>query len=141
MTSGPTLPPRNKIGVIIVDHGSRHAASNAMLLEIAALFQQHSGYAIVEPAHMELAEPTLAAAFDRCIARGAELVVIHPYLLLPGRHAQRDIPALAATAAARHPTAAYLVTAPLGVDRLLVELISRRVESCLNDARPAHEPA
>ena len=57
-----------------------------MLLDVVALFQQHTGYAIVEPAHMELAEPSIGTAFDRCIERGARLVVIHPYFLLPGRH-------------------------------------------------------
>lgn len=103
-----------------------------MLLEVAALFQRHSGYAIVEPAHMELAEPSLAAAFDRCVARGARLVVIHPYFLLPGRHWKRDIPALAAEAARKHPGVSFLVTAPLGLHPLVAEIMSQRIEHCLS---------
>jgi sirohydrochlorin ferrochelatase len=129
------LPPRQEIGVIVVDHGSRRRESNDMLLDVVALFQQHSGYAIVEPAHMELAEPSIGAAFDRCIERGARLVVIHPYFLLPGRHWQRDIPALAAEAARKHPGVPFLVTAPLGLHPLMAEIMSQRIEYCLSRLR------
>jgi sirohydrochlorin ferrochelatase len=129
------LPPRQEIGVIVVDHGSRRRESNDMLLDVVALFQQHSGYAIVEPAHMELAEPSIGAAFDRCIERGARLVVIHPYFLLPGRHWKRDIPALAAEAAAKHPGVPFLVTAPLGLHPLMAEIMSQRIEYCLSRLR------
>ena len=129
------LPPRDQIGVIVVDHGSRRRESNDMLLKVVALFQQHSGYAIVEPAHMELAEPSVAAAFDRCIHRGARLIVIHPYFLLPGRHWKRDIPALAAAAAQKHPGIPFLVTAPLGLHPLMAEVMSQRIEYCLSRLR------
>ena len=37
-------------GVVIVDHGSKRAQSNDMLLEVVALFREHSRYRIVEPA-------------------------------------------------------------------------------------------
>ena len=135
MSTATALPPRQDIGVIVVDHGSRRPESNAMLLDVVALFQQHSGYAIVEPAHMELAEPSIAAAFDRCIERGARLVVIHPYFLLPGRHWKRDIPALAAEAAGKHPGVPFLVTAPLGLHPLMAEIMSQRIEYCLSRLR------
>lgn len=131
MTVPAELPPREKIGVIVVDHGSRRRESNDLLLEVVALFQQHSGYAIVEPAHMELAEPSLGAAFDRCIERDARLIVIHPYFLLPGRHWKRDIPALAAEAAGKHPGVPFLVTAPLGLHPLMAEIMSQRIAYCL----------
>ena len=52
---------------------------------------------------MELAEPSLASAFDRCVAAGASIVAIAPYFLGPGSHWDRDIPALAAAAAAGTP--------------------------------------
>ena len=131
----PDLPPRDQIGVIVVDHGSRRPESNAMLLDVVALFREHSGYAIVEPAHMELAEPSIAVAFDRCVQRGARLIVIHPYFLLPGRHWNRDIPALAAAAAQQHPGVPFLVTAPLGLHPLMAEIMSQRIEYCLSRLR------
>ena len=72
------------LGVIIVDHGSRREESNEMLLEIVDAFRDTSPYAIVEPAHMELAEPTIANAYRKCVEQGATRIVIHPYFLLPG---------------------------------------------------------
>ena len=135
MATLPDLPPRDEIGVIVVDHGSRRKQSNDMLLDVAAMFQQHSGYKIVEPAHMDLAEPSLAAAFDRCVQRGARLIVIHPYFLSPGRHWNRDIPALASAAAQEHPGVPFLVTAPLGLHPLMAEIMSQRIEYCLTRLR------
>lgn len=134
MTAQPGLPPRDKIGVIVVDHGSRRAESNELLLQVVELFQQHSGYTIVEPAHMELAEPSIAAAFDRCIERGAEFVVVHPYFLLPGRHWQADIPDLVAAAAEKHPRVPYRITAPLGLHPLMAQIMSARIAAALEDA-------
>jgi sirohydrochlorin ferrochelatase len=134
MTPQPSLPPRDRIGVIVVDHGSRRAESNELLLQVVALFRQHSGYAIVEPAHMELAEPSIATALDRCLARGAELVVVHPYFLLPGRHWQRDIPAIVAAAAEKHPGVRCKITPPLGLHPLMATIMSARIADALQDA-------
>jgi len=50
------------VGVVIVDHGSRAKASNDMLLEFVDLYRATTGQPIVEPAHMELAEPSIADA-------------------------------------------------------------------------------
>lgn len=86
---------------------------------------------IVEPAHMELAEPSIATAFDACVRAGATTVVIAPYFLGPGAHWDEDIPRLAAEAARRHPGVHYLVTAPLGPHPLLAEIVADRVQRCL----------
>lgn len=123
---------QSKLGVIIVDHGSRRAESNALLLEVVADFARASGMPIVEPAHMELAEPSIATAFARCVARGAETVVVFPYFLLPGRHWHEDIPELAAAAAKRHPGVCFLVTAPFGLHPLMAEVIRQRIDHCLS---------
>lgn len=122
------------IGIIIVDHGSKRAESNAMLLEVAAMFQEATGYPIVEPAHMELAEPSIAAAFDRCVSRGAKVVVCHPYFLLPGRHWDQDIPHLTQEAAARHTGVKWIVTAPLGLHGLMAKIMDDRIRHCLAHA-------
>ena len=118
-------------GVIIVDHGSKRSQSNEMLLQVVQLFQTHGHYKIVEAAHMELAEPSIATAFDRCVTQGARLVVINPYFLLPGRHWSQDIPTLAAAAAQRHPGVNYLVTAPLGLHPMMVQVMQSRIDHCL----------
>lgn len=119
------------LGIILVGHGSRRDESNAILLDVVRQFVEASGLPIVEPAHMELAEPSIATAFDRCVARGAATVVVFPYFLLPGRHWDKDIPRLAAAAARQHPGVRYLVTAPFGLHPLMAEVIRQRIEHCL----------
>jgi len=134
MTSAAEEPGIQETAVIVVDHGSRRDESNRMLLDVVRLFEQSTPFSIVEPAHMELAEPSLDTAFDRCVQRGAKLVVIHPYFLLPGRHWEKDIPALASLAAQRYPGIGYLVTAPLGLHPLMVQVICERVWQCVDHA-------
>lgn len=125
---------RSSLGLVIVDHGSRREESNAQVVALTNAITCARPKLIVEPAHMELAEPSLSDAFANCVARGAELVVVHPYFLAPGSHWDRDIPALAAQAAERHPGVRYLVTAPLGPHPLLMQIVFDRVEQCLRHA-------
>mmetsp|Transcript_6947 Transcript_6947/g.25337 ORF Transcript_6947/g.25337 Transcript_6947/m.25337 type:complete len:166 (+) Transcript_6947:103-600(+) len=72
------------IGVVVVDHGSRRAASNAQLEAFAEAYTEATGRAIVEAAHMELAAPTIGEAFGKCVARGANFIVVAPFFLITG---------------------------------------------------------
>ena len=133
-TSAADAASAADLGIVIVDHGSRRASSNAMLEEFVRRFVDATHYPIVEPAHMELAEPSIAAAFARCVERGARRVVVMPYFLSPGRHWHQDIPALTRAAAAEHPGIEYLVGSPIGLHPLMVGVIEARLEHCLSRA-------
>ena len=118
--------------VIIVDHGSRREASNDMLLQATQNFAgQSSEFAIVEPAHMELAQPDIKTAFRRCVDRGAERVIVFPYFLSPGRHWNEDIPRLVKAAARPFPSVDWLVTAPFGLHSGMSAIITDRVRHCI----------
>jgi hypothetical protein len=119
------------VGLVVVDHGSKRAAANEMLVEVGLMFKRVSGLGIVEPAHMELCEPTIEQAFDRCVEQGATVVVVHPYFLSPGRHSTTDIPALAGAAAARHPGVKFHVTQPLGLDEKIAAVMVERIGHCV----------
>lgn len=119
------------IGVVVVDHGSRRAASNKQLEAFAEAYAEATGRAIVEAAHMELAEPTIGEAFKNCVARGANFIVVAPFFLSPGRHIQEDIPQLVADAAREHEGVKYLISAPIGLHPLMTEVIDSRVRHCL----------
>ena len=124
--------------IIIVDHGSRRDESNRMLEEVASLFAQRftERFDIVEPAHMELAEPSIATAYARCVERGASRIVVAPFFLGPGKHWTQDIPRLTADAAAAFPATSYHVAPTLGIDELILELLNKRVQGCVgNDYR------
>lgn len=117
--------------VIIVDHGSRRKESNLMLNEFVEMYRRKTGYKIVEPAHMELAEPSIGDAFQSCVQQGAHRIIISPFFLGPGRHWSQDIPSLSAEAAKQHPGVSYIVTAPLGLHELLVDVVNDRINYCL----------
>ena len=57
--------------ILLIDHGSRRAEANTLLGEVAARVKERIGDdAIVEAAHMEIAEPTIAQGFARCVELG-----------------------------------------------------------------------
>lgn len=118
------------LGIIIVDHGSGLASANDMLDDVVALFRRVSGYTMVEPAHMELASPTIAEAFSACVRQGATRIVVHPYFLSPGRHSTTDIPRLVAEAAKEHTHVVFHITPPLGLDEKIVHVIMARITGC-----------
>ncbi len=119
------------LGIVIVDHGSRRPDANRRHEEFVAEWQRARGLDNVEPAHMELAEPSIATAVDACVATGATTVVVAPYFLWPGNHWDHDIPVLAAEACGRHPGVRHLVAAPLGPHPLLGDIVEQRIEHCL----------
>ena len=128
---------RDEIGVILVDHGSRLEASNNLLLEVVKAFRSHTQWQIIEPAHMELAEPSIGTAFANCANQGAKVVIVFPYFLAPGRHWSQDIPALAAQACQAYPDIKHLVTAPLGLHELMFQIINERISTCIQHATSA----
>jgi len=142
----------DKQGIIIVDHGSRRPQSNQMLEEVAAAFaERFAGEAdVVEPAHMELAMPDIAAAYAKCVERGATRVTLVPFFLAKGKHWTKDIPSLTNQAAAKHPGTTYRIAEPLGIDALILDLLKKRadtadeqptIEAGDPDPRLAEEPA
>jgi sirohydrochlorin ferrochelatase len=121
-------------GIIIVDHGSRREQSNLMLEELAVQFAQRFAekYSIVEPAHMELAEPSIATAYAKCVKRGATRVIVCPFFLGPGKHWTQDIPQLTASAAAKFPQTQFHVAQTLGIDDLILDLLDKRATFCVD---------
>ena len=122
----------DQLAIIIVDHGSRLEVSNQSLLSVVEMFQADSSYEIVEPAHMEIAEPTIAMALDRCVEQGARFVVVHPYFLAPGKHWQHDIPQLVAEAARQHPNIGYVVSEPLGPHPTMCQIMMERIQQAIS---------
>jgi sirohydrochlorin ferrochelatase len=128
---------REQTAIIVVDHGSRLQQSNRMLVEVVAAYHQQSGWPIVEPAHMELAEPTIADAFNRCVQQGAQRVIVFPYFLGPGNHSTKDIPRLVAEAAARYSGIRYQVASPIGLHPSVLQVIDDRIDECMQAKWPS----
>ena len=82
-----------RVGVMVVDHGSKREAANERLMTLCAAYAESHAKPdwVVAPAHMELASPSIEEAFDALVAQGCDLVVCHPFFLSPGRHATEDL--------------------------------------------------
>jgi len=122
------------LGVIIVDHGSRRDEANVAFTDLVRRFADRYDHAVVEPAHMELARPSIADAFATAIGRGATELVVHPYFLSPGRHYTEDIPRLCREAAANHAGVEWTMTEPLGASEQILEVIAERID-CAHKVR------
>jgi sirohydrochlorin ferrochelatase len=113
--------------ILLVDHGSRKREANDMLVCMANLVQAMAGSdVIVRPAHMELAEPSIAAGFASCVEAGATEVIVFPYMLSPGRHSTSDIPRMVGEVSVSYPGVIFSVTPAFGVHERLGELILSR---------------
>jgi sirohydrochlorin ferrochelatase len=114
-------------GILIVDHGSQKREANDMLRSMADLIQTMAGPdVIVRYAHMELAEPDIAAGFSSCVQGGATDVTVFPYMLSPGRHSTADIPRMVANVARAFPNVSFSVTPAFGLHEKLAEVVLER---------------
>ena len=138
--------------ILLVDHGSRRRAANEMLDCVARLVAYQAGSGVVvRTAHLELAAPTVEDGMAACVAAGADEIIVHPYMLSPGRHATKDLPAVVADVATRLAVRAR-VTDPLGIHPLLGQIVlercgvavsqpaSRPVGGCPGDRRRCRAP-
>lgn len=114
-------------GILIVDHGSQKREANDMLRAMADLIQTMAGSdVVVRYAHMELADPDIAAGFSSCVQSGATDVTVFPYMLSPGRHSTADIPRMVADVARAFPNVNFNVTPAFGLHEKLAEVVLER---------------
>lgn len=122
-------PNSSSPGLLIVDHGTRSAAANAPLAELANRVGSARPDWIVEHAHMELAEPDFDTAIDLLVSRGASRILVHLHFLGVGFHVRETIPQLVAIARERHSAVSIETTAPLGDDDRLVQIVLDRMDA------------
>jgi sirohydrochlorin ferrochelatase len=112
----PTSPRRlrqKKVGILLIDHGSKRPASNEHIHMVAGMYERilndrdratgggvggataMTTIAVVRAAHMEIAPPSILDSLRGVLADdGVSEVVCVPYFLSPGRHATEDVPNL-----------------------------------------------
>lgn len=115
------------LAILLVDHGSRRPEANRAMLEVAELVGRWAGpQVLVRHAHMEIASPSISDGFRSCIEAGAHEIVVHPYMLLPGRHSAEDLPRLVSEVAAAYPSITWRVSEPLGVHPGIAQVVLER---------------
>ena len=114
-------------GVLVVGHGSRRPEANEDVREAALRIGKRGGFALVEPAFLEIEHPNIAEGFAQLVQRGARDIVVHPYFLSPGRHTRGDIPLEVSEAASRYPGITYRITEPLSAHPFVIEASVERI--------------
>ncbi|WP_371481685.1 sirohydrochlorin chelatase [Kitasatospora sp. NBC_00315] len=119
-----TRPPRvlhsaRRPALVLVAHGSRDPAALAEIRRLSAGLQAARPELDIRLAHLGLNAPLLPDV----LAELAGPVVLVPLLLGRGYHAKVDLPALLAAA----PQVSGVITAPLGPDPLLTEVLAERL--------------
>jgi sirohydrochlorin ferrochelatase len=114
-----------------VAHGSRFPAANAAAGEIAAMVRAETPYEIVEVAFREMHPPAVQTAIDRCVALGAERILLIPYFLFVGSHVRDDLPVEMTRAQERYPQVEFALGNHLGVHRKLAEIVIERISEGL----------
>ena len=86
-----TVPDQeaDETAVVLVGRGSSDPDANADLHKVARLLWDSRGLAMVEPAFVSLARPSVAEALDRVQRLGARRVVVLPYFLFTGLLVER----------------------------------------------------
>jgi sirohydrochlorin ferrochelatase len=115
-----------KTALLLIAHGSRQAEANDDLHELVERLRLTERYAIVQPAFLELAEPTIEEAGRLCVDQGALRVILLPYFLSAGVHVRRDLQEHRDKLARAFPTVAFVLAEPLGRHPLLVEIVAQR---------------
>src|SRR5262245_2658083 len=84
--------PSPATGVLLVGHGTRSAIGRRDFLLLTERIRQRLTLP-VEPAFLELAEPTIADAVARLVKSSIDRLTVAPQLLFAAGHAKQDVPA------------------------------------------------
>ena len=111
--------------LLLVAHGSRRQASNEEVIALSGVVarEMKDDYPIVQAGFLELAEPSIPEALDRCVRQGATDICILPYFLSAGRHVHEDIPGEVDKARAMHADIAMTILPHIGAALQMKDLI------------------
>lgn len=115
------------LGLLIVDHGSRRAAANDQVVDMAArVARLMPAGTPIATAHLDICPPTIADGISVLLAQGVDEVRVLLYFLADGRHVSEDIPALVRAALAPRPDVRVTIGRALGPDDVLAALMLDR---------------
>lgn len=113
--------------ILLIAHGSRRAAANADLVQLANSVRARCPDQIVEIAYLELTEPTIPQGAARCVERGATDVRMSPFFLSAGTHIAEDLTGFQAEFSTQFPGIHFQLCPPLGLHPLLVNALLERL--------------
>lgn len=120
---------QRKVGIVVFTHGSRRDGGNQALLEFVTRLRARLGNERIEPAFMDLAEPTIPDAIARLLASGCDHIRGFALFLVPGSHLREDVPSLFRQALANHPGITWEISPPLLEDPAMLDYVAVHLEN------------
>jgi sirohydrochlorin cobaltochelatase len=121
---------RADTAVLLVGRGSTDPDANAEVCKVARLFWEGRGLALVEPAFVSLARPSVPEGLERCRRLGAGRIVVLPYFLFPGVLPERVV-TQAQAYAGDHPELDVRCAEVIGDCDGLADLVTERYREAL----------
>lgn len=119
--------PSKTTAVLLIAHGSRRDEANADLATLAQLVAAQGHYATVAISYLELANPSIPVAAQRCVAEGATRVLMLPYFLSAGRHVTEDLQEHRRQLTEQCPGVEFHLCPPLGLHPKMVDIVLDRL--------------
>jgi sirohydrochlorin cobaltochelatase len=120
--------------VILFSHGSVLCGAGETLQAHAARLQAQGVAPVVEIGYLNYSEPPFVEAAARCIAAGANRLLVMPYFLVPGYFIKVEMPRTIEAAQTAHPGVTFVVAEPIGFDTRLADAL---IESAFAAAPPS----
>jgi len=135
------LNQQNKIGILLVGHGSRLPYGEKVIKELAELYKKEVEYPVAV-GFMNISKPRIPEAIKELSKKGVKKIIVTPVFLAHGVHTKHDIPHILGINKEEHHhhhehdekiefNGEIIYTEPLGADPRIVEIIKDRVNSAL----------
>lgn len=113
--------------ILLVGHGSRGREGNKETINFAAQWRERHPEWRIEVCFIEHADVLLDEGLDRA-ARGAEKVLVIPFILNAAGHVKMELPAAIDQARERHPEVKFGVTRHLGMGREIYSVLQGQLD-------------
>ncbi|MBT2693959.1 sirohydrochlorin chelatase [Bacillus sp. ISL-55] len=113
---------------VYISHGSRSEQGNKVFVTFIEKVISTGKSTNASYGFLENARPTIFEAVESCILKGASSVTVVPVLLLPGIHANVDIPEELERVRQKYPEIEIFYGQPVGVNETILEIVMDRLK-------------
>lgn len=117
-----------KTGIIILGHGSKLKKANHIISDIIKLVKKALRLSRVEPAYLQLSQPSLSKSIKKLVRKNCQRIIIVPFFLFNGNHVSRDMPNMVRKEQLRYPDLDLLYTKNLAEKEKLGRIVIDRIK-------------
>ncbi len=121
--------------ILLVGHGTKDELGTQEFNRMVEKIRKEMPFHIVEYGFLELAEPTIETAIERCHTQGVQTIIAIPILLLAAGHVKEDIPKQLRKAHYQYPHIEFKYGGPLHLHSNIIQLSQQRINESLQFSR------